>query len=617
MSGIAGAVLGDKRPDLIERQAAAIAHRGPDGHDRWASDGVHLLHAHHNTTGFRENNLGLDDAPLRITGDIRLDNRAELGERLELPHLCGLSDTDLVLRSYQRWGRDCCLHLTGDFAFALWDEARQTLFCARDPLGVKPFFYQAGSGSLVFASELAGVTLGQGAIDEARIASFLVGFSDSPAGTVFKHALRLEPGHWLTFAHGQCVTQRYWQASPMPDLSGEAATNAFRRLFGNAVSARLRGSPDIGAMLSGGLDSSSIVGMAASQLGSRRLKTYSFAYPQTPDLDERRYVDAVLDAHTIDPTFVPLDDWAPLQGLDGLAEGDNDLFFGPGLPKMLRVFRTAREAGTQVLLDGHGGDEVVSHGFGRLRELARAGRWLTLHEEARGLGKTFGESPSSIFLHYWSMYGAGRRASNLLRSLRSLLPQPAIASPLAVLSPALAARTDIADRYRNWAQAYGAARATEQDHHIWNVTAPGVAEGFEALDRAASRAGIELRFPFFDADLVGFALGLPSSEILQNGWSRSVLRRAMEGILPPEVQWRRDKTDFSRELRFGLPRHHRQVLLAVAADRDGVGSYVDLPRLDRAIQQALSAPEKLPAGDLFMIWRCILLFFWLKNRGAA
>ncbi|UJW87445.1 asparagine synthase-related protein [Devosia sp. SL43] len=624
MSGIAGVILADRQrsipADLAQKHARAIRQRGPDGQVSWTSENVSLSHAHRDTTGFCEHNLDVADARLRIVGDIRLDNRADLISTLGVVDGTPVSDVQLLLRAYLRWSDTCCEHLRGDFAFAIWDATEGRLFCARDQMGVKPLFYAQYDDRFVFSSELAGVVADGAPIEDVRMAGFLMGFAVDPGLTAFRGAHRLPAGHCLTFEQGKLTVRRYWSLTNQEYGTDRSAAEIFRERLDDAVLSRLRGSPALGAMLSGGLDSSSIVSLAARQLGrepSRSLHTYSFDYPGTPHLDERDYVEAVLDAYAVQPIFLGFDDLAPLLGLDDLANGQSDLMFAPGLPKMTRLFAAAHGAGTRVLLDGHGGDEVVSHGFGRLSELAAGGNWFGLYRELRGAAGLFGESANGLFLRYFATYGPGRRLHRLAQKMRlGHRTAPRSTTSLSFLAPAFAARADAGARYHEWQSKLRQAHADEATMHAWNVSTPQVGEAFEALDRAGTLANVELRFPFYDVQLVSFAVGVPSSEILRDGWTRSLLRRSMQDILPAKVQWRRDKIDFSSEVRLGLVKHHQDVLAGLSRGDSPLAAYLDIGRLRGTVARLIERPEAIDATELFMVWRSVFLSFWLRSRGA-
>lgn len=620
MSGIAGIIHrhGQWVPEeKAHGLAASIRHRGWDGLSLWREANACLIHAHASTTGHRETNLDqIGDGP-KIAGDIRLDNRESLWAALGLERpLADCADTGLVLAAWRRWGQDCCTHLIGDFAFAIWDPAAQTLFLARDTFGVKPLFYRVTASGITFASELAAVVPPGTAVNEARIAGYLLGIADDDAATAFAGAARLPAGHWLRFVDGELAIQSYGSLDA-GDIDQRASEEQFRDRFTAAVSVRLRGPAPVGAMLSGGLDSSSIAATAAplwrGQAGDA-LPVYSFDYPATPVLSERPYVDAVLARHAFAPVFLGLDDLHPADGLADLIGQRSDLFFAPGLPKLARVYGAAHAHGTRVILEGHGGDEVVSHGHGRLGELARSGNWLALYRELRGLSDLYGDSAPKLFVKLFTTVGPGRVLAPIIRRLRR--PPPAQPGPVSILNPGFARSLGAGDRQHAWVSQYRAASRTEAGLHRWTLRSPAIAKGFETLDRAAARAGVELRYPFFDLSLVRYALSLPASEKLRDGWSRSILRRAMDGILPPKVQWRRDKIDFTSEITHGLARHHRDLLDETAADGSGIGRYVDLSRLRPLIATLKDSPSQVAGHDLFAVWRSLFLMIWLKAEGA-
>lgn|GEM_PF-588306 len=508
------------------RLAGSIRHRGMTRQSDWSGGNAWLGHADGGTTPHPGTNLGTNSERPRVVADIRLDNRPELGRALGLRDVTAVSDVDLLLLSYARWGEACCSRLIGDFAFAIWDAAAQTLFCGRDQLGVRPFYYCRRDGLLLFGSEVSGI-IDDEPLNEARIVGFILGTADDASSTAFEGISRLPPGSWLRLMGDQLHIARYWAPEAEERVEPVDAVEEFREAFIEAVDARTRDAGALGAMLSGGLDSSSIVSVAAGR--GEPLPTYSFGYPRTPELDERRFIDAVIETHKVQPTFVDFDDLAPLRGIGGLADGKSDLFFGPGLPKMSMLFAAAHRQGGRVLLDGHGGDEVVSHGYGRLRELAQDGRWLALYRALRGVSGTFGENPNALFVRYVAVF------SPLRRILRQRAPQPeAAAGPLGFLNPDLTQRAGATERYRATQERQRLAGRSERTQQLWNVASPAVADGFEALDRAASRAGVELRFPFFDLRLVSLMLAVPASQKLRDGWPRSILRRGMDGILPPK-----------------------------------------------------------------------------------
>lgn len=618
MTVMAGVVFADARA-VPQDETGAIdrALRIKGGIERWNAPGIYMVQS----PDADRRAQGASGPAIAIMGDIRLDNREELIAALGSTPPDALSDKDIIALAYRKWGRGCAERLLGDFAFALWDEDERTMFCARDHFGVRPFYYRQGSGAFWFASAQRIVSRPGDRIDEGRMAGFLVGLDDSVVDTAFAEIRRLPPAHWLACRDGTVRIERYWALEPEAGAPGRDAAEQLRERFERSVSDRLRGTGQLGAMLSGGLDSSSIVSTVAHLRGGDpdfALKTYSYGYDNAPELDESPFIQAVLDRYPVTPGFVPMDDMAPLEGLHDLTADGDGPFFSHALPKTARILHHAHEAGSRIILDGHGGDEVISHGFGRLTELASQGRWLTLWRQLRGIGRLYNDNSTAAFVQYFTAFGLGARVKRrLIRSGLWRTPPAPLMNANDVLGHDLRRRTDVEARQQSWRQAYNQARRTEASSHLWNVSSPGVARAFELFAFLGERTDIDMRFPFFDTRLVSFTVGLPAKEKLNDGWSRSVMRRAMEGVLPETVRWRRDKIDFSPEIRRGLVRHHLPLLDDIMADRDGLGEYVDMGNLRQRYQRLLDDPDGIGGGELQPFLRCVMLAHWLRARQST
>ena len=281
-----------------------------------------------------------------------------------------------------------------------------------------------------------------------------------------------------------------------------------------------------------------------------------------------------------------------------------------------------------MLLDGHGGDEVVSHGYGRLRELAAAGRWMNLWREVRGEADIYGASPLKTFALYISHFGPsarilrplGRTTRYALRRLRRSRRQTDTRPGWGwsgFINPDLAVRTDVVARSRAQ-RASLAGCTTERERHLAALSGSLRAYSLEVLDKAAAGAGVEARYPFWDKRLAEFCLALPSDAKLSDGWSRMILRQAMEGILPSSVQWRRDKHDFTPLLLRGMLDHHRSMLDDILIDNgDVVGGYVDLPAVVSAYRRIAERPEAANGYDVQAVWRTVALALWLRQLRNA
>ncbi|ESY04364.1 asparagine synthase [Mesorhizobium sp. LNJC399B00] len=631
MSGVAGILLRQEGRQAaaadIQRMLARMQHRAPDGSSWWIDEGVVLGHAWLNTTDEAgPGPLTMAGGKLAITADCRLDNRDELLARLGIRDN-SVADAVLVMRAYLRWGEACPEYLQGDFAFAIWDAERQKLFCVRDHFGVKPFYYHSSDRRFVFASEI-GPILDAGGVDmrisEHQISGFLAGLPDNPQSTAYADIFRLPARHSLTVTGKQVVLRRYWQIEPSPRQMRSDTVEEFRHLFSQSVRNRMRGTPAVGAMLSGGLDSSSIACVAGLQNAAQRkprLPTFSLVFEKGSPMDERPFIEAVLGQEKVDGTLISVGNYAPFAEFERILEEQEETFLAPGLSLTRDIYRTAGAKGMKVLLDGHGGDEVVSQGHGHLHELAYAGKWMELWRELRSASNTYGDGMLGLYYQFLTLYGPAWRIARIKRFANRVLGKlrrhptgrPAT-SWRGLINPDLAMRTDLVERFRRAGYMPPAVSASETLTHRWLLSNGMVPHAFEVLDKAAANFGVEPRYPFWDKPLVEFCLALPGAEKLNQGFGRSVLRRAMEGILPPAVQWRRDKIDFTSNLVKGMLGNHRDLLDKVlVADAALIAPYVNLLEVTAAYGRIARQPDEATLPDVQYVWRSIALSLWLRQ----
>lgn len=515
MSGFAGVVRLDGRPPDAEdaaRLLEAIAHRGGDGSGSWSDETALIVHAMLRTTpqSLADSQPFVDDG-LVVAGDLRLDDGDE-----------GVGDAARVALAYRRWGAECPRHLEGDFAFAVWDAATRTLFCARDPFGVKPFVYALLPGRLFAFGSLPRAPLAlpevPRQVDEERLAAFLdVRFEDLER-TFYRDVKRLPGGCTLTLRDGRAAVTRYWSADSVAPLrlsSDAEYAEGYREQFTRAVRARMRVAEPwrVGSMLSGGLDSSSIT-CVARDAGSSTLPVFSWIFSDVPAADEREYQEIVpgVERHVIDSAT---SDWSPWSDLS--------LLLPDGPPYAANFYlnhamaRLARPLGIRAMLDGLGGDSTISRGAVRPLELFVRGRFLTLAAELRALAATNPEKASASQLFRSSVLAPlippfVRRAYDRLRGRP---PRPRRGP----YPPHLSVRAD----------------------HIADFRSPLLAEGLELFDRVMSLSQVEGRYPFFDRRLVEYCISLPSAQKLAGGYPRVVARRALRGTVPERILWRTGK----------------------------------------------------------------------------
>jgi asparagine synthase (glutamine-hydrolysing) len=549
---------------------------------------------------------------LAITADARLDNRDALMAILDVDENT-IADTDLILRAYDRWGESCPTKLLGDFSFAIWDFQKRLLFCARDPLGVKPFYYYHQPGKIfAFASEIKGLLcLPQVArrLNEEKVGDYLLAMLDDKIFTFFANILRLPPSSSLVISSEEMRIKTYWAlniSNESPSQSDNEYAETFRSLFIQAVHSRMRSAFSVGSLLSGGLDSSSITCTARDYLRSKeekKLKTFSAIFPEVPECDERPFMNTVIDQGGIQPFFVPGDAVGPLHDLDNVFWHQDEPFFTPNLFIHSTLYSAARNQGVRVLLDGFDGDTTVSHGLGRLPELFRACRWLSLIREINGLSKNFNSSRWK----YTRMAASPFIPSSIRKILRMVRDHN---DPVRIQSE-FAKRIGLNERIFTYEKQHLQPVNTQKAEHYRRLSWGLISFVLQVADRAASSYGIDARYPFFDRRLVEFCLSLPSNQKLHNGFTRIVLRRALNNILPNKVQWRGDKARLGQNFRRGLLLFGRNQLDDILLCNSSVlEDYVDINLIGEAYRRFSSGLGS--NDDALAVWRVASLGLWLR-----
>lgn len=630
MNGIAGALFldgGEVSGELLSRMGGQISHRGRAGLFPWSRGSVGLLQAFNQIDpGFsaRITITRLGNNRLVLVADARIDNRDDLLKSLDLNHRPAkeIDDHHLILEAYMRWGEDCPRRLVGDFAFALWDSRSHQLFCARDAIGVRPFYYYQTPALLLFGSEIdafVGLEDVDLSLNPDRLGDFLTKNFEDTRATAYREVHRLPPAHCMTVgAHGIRI-KRYWE----PNLnqlasfgSEEEASEAFRELFVKAVSDRLRGDSPVGVALSGGLDSSSILATAVENgLGSGRVFACSAIFPEiakiSPQIDERTFMAAVIAATGVEALRFEADRLGPLRQC--LWNGMEPLI-APNLYLDIQLLNLVSSRGGTVMLSGIDGDSAISYGYERLPSLVREWRWRHFLVECRALAAQKGWALGKVF---WRM-GLKPLVPNGIRSLKhGLLGERAL----------LRKANGTLDLERSsrlgWAKRVRALRSNESIFGMnaaqwhWLCLSSGLfPHVLETLDKVASRRGVELRYPFFDRRLIEFCLALPVRFKLSRGWDRAILRRSMAGWLPERVAWRKHKANLSPNFNFGLLARQKDLVEETMKNRrELLRTFCDPDALQRVYRHSIADPSKhnQAALDLFI---AVVLARWLDARGA-
>jgi len=639
MSAISGifSVLADPPvTEVAHQMSQVLAHRGHDHVGLWNGGPVALAHRMLATT---PESLA-ERPPLRsieegvvITADVRLDNRSELIEKLDLAKLPQpITDSSLVLAAYRKWEVQCPKELLGDFAFAIWDERKRRFFCARDHFGVKPFYYYFSDNLFLFASEIKALFVDPRVpkrLDEIRIGDHLALLSSDPEITFYRDIRRLPPGHSMTVTQEGIRLERYWSLDPDRELrfgSDDEYAEAFRDIFMSSVECRLRSAYPVASLLSGGLDSSSITCAARELLarsGAPSPVVISAVFDRVSECDERPYIEEVLRHIGLPASYVHADCVSPLIEIETMLWYQDQVVNAGNLYINWSLYEQASSRDVRILLDGFDGDTALSHGTGYLIELARAKRWLALAKEVRAYSSKL-KTPWLKAYRAWIEQYAVRPVTNRLGTIRQLRQfggkilrrnqrsEPLLDTWQDFLDPGFVRRIGLAERRK---QARAGTVFSERQKHYRLLTWSMIPDTLEALDKVGAAFSVEPRYPFWDKRIAEFCLALPSSQKMRRGWTRWIMRRAMEGLLPKTVQWRGDKSDLGPSLDKGLLTFERPRLEQLQlSDFEILQDYIDVASLRRAYYRFMTGTAT--ELEALMVWRSLSLAIWLQHMGS-
>ena len=561
MCGIVGGIWSreaHERPARFSRALQQLRRRGPD--DCAIADlsnrGRQVLLGHARLSVIAPGPGGRQpmqsaDGRHWITFNGEIYNFQELRRELESAGrlMTSLSDSEVLLQSWIHWGESCLNRLVGMFAFAVYDTTSDELTCVRDAFGIKPFLYHRDPGSFLFASDLRalqGLMDGRPALNHQRAYDYLAhGDYDSQEQTFVEDVLHLRPGHLLRVRLDRSpeAPVRWWRPRVTPERPVAFATAAQTLRAGilESVRLQLRSDVPIGVMLSGGIDSSTIVCAMRHLEPDLPIHTFSYVARGFP-ASEERWIDLVNDhvgavAHKVEASASDLAD-----DLDDMIVAQGEPFGSTSIYAQYRVFKLAREQGVTVTLDGQGADELVAGYAGypreRLRSLLDAGQ----------------PHAALSFLWHWARW-PGR---SLPAGVRALLEAAAGNGPggrwlrrrNAPDAPAWLGIAMLRDYGVRLEPPWPAFPDAPPGRCLVAALAEACTDrGLPALlrhgDRNSMRFSVESRVPFLATDLADFLLTLPEEHLVSSrGETKRILRAAMRGIVPDEVLERRDKIGF-------------------------------------------------------------------------
>lgn len=602
--GICGqSTVTDQEPATLERALAALTVRSARSHRHWVGSGVRLA-------ACDDGQLIADDIGNAVTFAGRIDNCDELQRALKTD-AASQNDAGLALLAYQKWGDEFCDHIIGDFACAIWDARRRSLVMAADPGALRPLYYWLGANEILFASEPRGLWSDPSvpkALDEDRLAVWLCMLPTEPQRSFFRDIFRVPPGYRVIWERGTARVERWWRPERVPELklAGDRDyEEALRSCLEEAVRCRLGRDELIGATLSGGLDSSAVTATAARLLAKqgRRLTAFTVV-PSHPVAEQPgRFVDEWPYAAALAAMYPNIDhvrivsDQSPL--LDAIesreAVQDAPLLSPVSAIAGNGIARAARDRRIAILLGGARGNITISYDGGEL--LASQIRSVNLLDAARTIR---------------DLYRFGERSwLGLMGEIAdTILPAPArraLRRAAGTPEPQLF-DFSIAD------PAFIRARGLERRAHAVAGNMKNIARGdsralrlamFNRLDQRSYAAagtrrqyGIDPLDPTSDRRLVELCLSIPDTQFLRKGVYRSLIRRAMAGIVPDKILSERRRGLQNADWRFSfdaaVPRLREE--LERLRTSPMARRCVDLPRMQKLLDRWPGPNDPAAAG---------------------
>ena len=551
MCGIAG-IWRSKKSDRLEleikQMTDEIIHRGPDGEGHWTDTEIGLALGHRRLAIIDLTEQGhqpmhyLNRYVLTFNGEIY--NYVELRSELKKQGLTFQSDSDseVLLAAYHVWGKECVTRFDGMFSFALYDKTTHELFCARDRFGQKPFFYSTLNDDFLFGSEIKQLLKIQGSrgIEQQMLYLYLnydvVENPNNKAQTFYSEISQLPAAHCLLVKRGKLLKKwQYWDIdlSKKSTHSLSESREVFKELFSQSVILRMRSDVRVGSSLSGGVDSSSIVGMVKTCYPDRPFHTFTARF-NDPNYDEGHFVEIMREKYALETHFCYPSSTQLIDELDRVFWHQDEPFGSTSIVAQWEVMKLAKTHDTTVLLDGQGADEAFGGYFKYfvpfLTELYHTDK------------KAFKTQLSAIENHLDQRPFFGKR-----EMLRTRFPKSFDYLSDKTRSIRKRSSVDLSDAFTTQflTEPTPFHRSTTLNEFLKNdLFMYGLGKLLRFSDRNAMAHSREVRLPYLSHHLVEYVFSLPTAQKINNGWTKSILRESMREIVPDEILYRKDKKGF-------------------------------------------------------------------------
>lgn len=623
MCGIVGVMRQNGVVDqtLFDHMRDSFTYRGPDDADSWFNDEHGLALGHRRLSIIDPRPSGKQpmvdgDTGNHIVFNGEVYNYLEVREKLRQKGYSFNTDTDteVILKAYHAYGEECLAHFNGMFAIAIWNAQRQELFLARDRLGIKPLYYTQRDGDFVFASEIKAIKpfFKHFDIHAPSIAHYM-SFGYLPGeGSMLSDVKRLQPGHCAVFKNGQLNIRKYWDVTfdQSEDKGFDYYLEQSQNLLLDAINLRLRSDVPLGIFLSGGIDSSAVVGLLADKV-PEPLQTFSVAYDFGQEFDETMYAKMVSEKFGtnhrqifVQPEqfrdFVP--EYVRLMDEPVTEAAAISLYF---------VSKLAQDNVT-VVLSGEGSDEIFggydlyrymnamerirgTFGAGLTGSLATVVNKLNLHPK---LSKYAGMLAQPLEQRYRgiSTYDSNIKERLYRQDYKDLLAQQTHDD----------AQQFIGQLFEHTKGQDALSKMLYFDTKTWLVD-----DLLIKADRMSMAASLELRVPFLDYRLVEFAATIPTKYKINNGQGKHILKKMMEGLLPNDIIYRKKMgfpTPLCMMFKGPMKEYSRDKLLA--------GNAKSHQYLQRSVIESLLNEHQSGKYDHHrVLWQLLVLEEWLQQNG--
>lgn len=624
MCGIAGilseSLSAEQKKQIVFKMNNSLAHRGPDHNGIWEAEGVCLGHRRLSIIDLSENaNQPFLSSNKRfvIVYNGELYNYRELKLELqrsaqgsnEVPHFFKTaSDTEVVLAAYLRWGKDCLRHFHGMFAFAIYDTQEKKLFAARDRMGVKPFYYHFSNEGFLFASEIRAILhcgLKKFSLNRNVLAEYVMYQTVFAPQTIVKGIQMLLPGHFLEYQYGKAELTQYYDPNKTPiqeDLPYEQVCAKVNELLSLSVQKRMVSDVPFGAFLSGGIDSSAVVGLM-SKVSSEKIQTFHVSFDES-EFSESVYAKQIAKKFNTEHHEIRLrpDDFLS-QLPDALKALDHP---GGDGPNTYIVSKATKNAGITMALSGIGGDELFAgyDVFKRMNELSRK-TWLNAIPQfaRKAAGEVIrkknnsvgGDKKAELLAEKEITFASAYQLNRSLFTQQNLLKLLPGANPFEQISKIVTAVGGKKDHLLS------AVSLCEMQTYLQNIL-------LRDTDQMSMAVALEVREPFLDHKLIEYVLGI-KDEYKYPHSPKKLLTDSLGDLLPMEII-NRPKMGFTLPWKEWM-KHELKTLCEQNIQELGSRNILNKKGVDELWNAFLQGDPKVSWSR---IWHLVVLNNWIKEN---